>query len=126
MDLGLLIGVLWRSKFMVIFGLVAAVALAVFAMAKPEMRNGRPTLAYRQHILYSGDVTMLVTQAGFPEGRTVYQTSPTATASGQVVLPQFADPSRFSDLALLYAQLAMSDSVQRQILADSRRRDPTE
>jgi hypothetical protein len=118
-DLGLLAGVLWRSKFMVLFGLLAACALAVLAMAKPEMHNGRPTLVYRQQVLYERDITLLVTQVGFPEGRTVYQASPTTSPKGRTILPKFADPSRFADLAVLYAELAMSDNVQRAILQDS-------
>jgi hypothetical protein len=123
-DLGLLAGVLWRSKFLVVFGLLVACALAVLAMAKPELRDGRPTLVYRQQMLYQRDVTLLVTQVGFPEGRTVYQVSPTTSPSGSTVLPKFAEPSRFADLAVLYAELAMSDRVQRAILQDAATADP--
>lgn len=121
MDLGLLAGVLWRSKYIVVAGLLAACVLAVLTLAKPAVRDGRPTLVYRQHVIYQRDVTLLVTQVGFPEGRTVYDTSPTTAPSGRTIMPAFADPARFSDLAVLYAELAMSDAVQRAILPDPAR-----
>jgi hypothetical protein len=116
MDLRSLIGVLWRFRVLVLSGVLLASGLALLAMTKPALRDGKPALVFRQPKLWQSDVTLLVTQAGFPEGRTVYPTSPTLTPSGESLLPSYAAPSRFSDLAVLYAELAMSNRVQREIL----------
>ena len=109
MDLGLFTGVLRRSRFLVLAGLVVACAAAVFAMARVEVVNGHPRLVYRNPQLYQSTVQVLVTQRGFPEGRSVFNTSPTPLSSGRVERPAFADPTRFQSLALVYSQLIMGN-----------------
>jgi len=115
MDLGLFAGVLWRSRFLVLVGLLAACAGAVFALARVEVVHGHPRLVYRSPVLYQSNVQLLVTQPGFPDGRSVFDTSPTTLPSGHVNLPKFADPSRFTGLALVYSQLIMGNVSQQRV-----------
>jgi hypothetical protein len=114
MDLNLYARVIWRFRALVLAGLLVAVALALLSLFRVTFKGG-PTLHYRQSQTYQSSSTLLVTQTGFPWGRTVFpytvQTSRTP-GGGQSYTTQFADPSRFSDLALFYANLANSDSVQ--------------
>jgi hypothetical protein len=109
MDLALFTSVLWRSRWLVLAGLACACVFAVLAMARVEIVGGVPHLVYRDPLLYQSSVRMLVTQRGFPEGRTVFNTSPTMLPSGSTQTPTFADPSRFTELAVLYSQLIMGD-----------------
>lgn len=115
MDLALFAKVLWRSRLLVLFGVVAACALGVLSMARVDFKHGRPELHYRNPALYESTVQVLVTQHGFPEGRTVFSTTPTTLPSGRVVQPPFADPSRFAALAVLYAQIVSGNTIQRMV-----------
>jgi capsular polysaccharide biosynthesis protein len=109
MDFGLFAGVLWRSRLVVLAGLLIACAAAVFAMARVEIQGGHPRLVYRDPVVYQSTVQMLVSQPGFPEGRSVFNTTPITLPSGRVDNPTFADPSRFTELASLYSQLIMGN-----------------
>jgi len=94
MDLGLFGQVLWRSRLLVLAGFVAACLLAVFALARPEIVDGRPTLRYRAPVVYQSTVQLLVTKEGFGGAPST-------------------DPT-YADLAALYSQLIMgSDELQR-------------
>lgn len=115
MDFGLFASVLWRSRILVLAGLLIACAAAVFAMARVEIKGGHPQLAYRDPVVYQSTVQMLVTQPGFPEGRSVFNTTPITLPSGHVDNPTFADPSRFTELASLYSQLIMGNVESQRV-----------
>ena len=114
MDFGLFAGVLWRSRLVVLAGLLIACAAAVFAMARVEIQGG-PRLVYRDPVVYQSTVQMLVSQPGFPEGRSVFNTTPITLPSGRVDNPTFADPSRFTELASLYSQLIMGNVESERV-----------
>jgi hypothetical protein len=111
------IRVLWRFRAVTAAGLTLAVALAILAAYKV----GPGGLERRGGETWSSSSSVLVTQKGCPECRTTLPTAPTtvtsdatattgatATKDGKV---QFADPGRYSQLALLYAVMARSDLV---------------
>lgn len=115
MDLQLYFRVLWRFKFIVLLGLLLALALALLS----TVRITSDGIKYRDQELWSSSMRLLVTQSGFPEGRLYAQeppqpgedpatTPPIATQSGIPVV----DPGRFNNLAILYAELATSDPVR--------------
>src|SRR5581483_2164202 len=111
MDLQLFSRVLWRFRLLVAVGLVLALALATLSVARVSFAGGHPSLKYRHPEVWSSTETILLTQQGFPWGRTVFpQADPTGASSGSAQ-SQFADPSRFYQLASFYAELARSDAV---------------
>jgi len=112
MDLSRHLAVLWRFRKVTVAGVLVGITLAVLAGYKPSPsgleKRGTPT--------YSSQSSLLVTQAGFPEGRVVLPTGP--ALDEQEVDPDrvgFADPSRFMALADLYTKLIVSDEVRRRI-----------
>lgn len=106
MDLKLYGRVLRRFKFLVLIGLLLAIVLALLSFARVSFAGGKPALVYRSPITYESNETLLVSQSGFPEGRSTFPvTNPTTDTS------TFADPSRFASLADFYAYLANSDAV---------------
>ena len=115
MDFELFAGVIWRQRFVVLAGFLIACAAAVFAMTRVEISHGHPGLAYRDPVVYQSTVQLLVTQPGFPEGRSVVNTTPITLPSGVVDNPTFADPSRFTDLASLYSQLVMGNVESERV-----------
>ena len=119
MDLALYLRVLWRFKFIVIAGLLASVALVFVWMASVSYHDGSLKIRYRQPETWQATSTLLITQAGFPDGRSVVPIQvPPASASGKTVsvVPKWADPSRFTYLALLYARLAVGDDIHKIML----------
>jgi hypothetical protein len=114
MDLALHFRVLWRFRVVVAVGLLAAIALALFSYVRVGFGGGRHgiTVAYRQHQQYVAYTQILVTQTGFPEGRSVV-IPPSDAAPASSNQQQFADPTRFTSLALLYAKLIDTDPVWR-------------
>lgn len=115
MDLQLYARVLWRFKFIVLLGLLLALALSLLS----TVRITSDGIKYRDQELWSSSMRLLVTQSGFPEGRLYAQeapqpgedpatTPPLASRSGIPVV----DPGRFNALAILYAELATSDPVR--------------
>ena len=115
MDLQLYARVLWRFKFIVLLGLLLALALSLLS----TVRVTSDGIKYRDQELWSSTMRLLVTQSGFPEGRLYAQeppkpgedpatTPPIGTQSGIPVV----DPGRFNNLAILYAELATSDPVR--------------
>jgi hypothetical protein len=111
MDLNLFGRVLWRFRYIVIPGLVLAVVLTALSVVKVDLR--RHSISYRQSEQWVSYANVFVTQHGFPWGK-INPNVPTSTASNSNL--QSSDPTRFSSLALLYAQLATGDSVQRIML----------
>lgn len=111
MDLNLYLRVIWRFRYLVVVGVVFAAVLAGLAMYKVSFHGGSPKLSYRDQQTYSSNAVLLVTQQGFPEGRTVLPYSVANVGGQQTAVPSFADPGRFTDLALFYSTLAQSDAV---------------
>lgn len=107
MDLRLYGRVLWRFKFLFALGTIVAVALALLSVARVSFAHGTPKFSYRHAVTYVSAETLLITQTGFPAGRSTFPYA--VTKNGPV--SSFADPSRFASLADFYAFLANSDSV---------------
>jgi hypothetical protein len=120
MDLERHLRVLWRHRAIVIGGLVLGVVTAFLA----AFQVGTDGIKRRGFEEWTSTSMVLVTQPGFPEGRvTLPMTNvPGATQDPADALPEpesgkgrlaFADPSRFSNLALLYSVISHSDRVRR-------------
>src|SRR3954447_23186863 len=103
--------VLWRFRTVTVAGFGFAVVLALLASYQPVFAGGI-SLKARGTETWSATSSLLVTQAGFPEGRVTLpqkQIDTGVTASGdQAVDPgvhapsdeiQFADPGRLAALA---------------------------
>jgi hypothetical protein len=111
MDLRLYGRVVWRFRLLVVLGFLVAVALAVLSFARVSFAGGSPKLSYRSAVTYGSSETLLITQQGFPEGRSIFPYK--VTKDGPVT--PFADPSRFASLAAFYAYLANSDVVAQLV-----------
>ena len=119
MDLRLYFRVLWRFRLLALCGLLLAVSLSFLSYIKVTSDGGSPALTYRDSEQWASYTKLFVTQKGFPWGYSVTpgeEIDPTAPPSG--VNLRFADQSRFTNLAILYAQLATSDPV-RKIVRES-------
>jgi hypothetical protein len=99
MDLKLLGSAMWRFKWLVVLGVIAAAGLAVISTVRITT-DGK--VSYRQGEKWASYSRIFVTQRGFPWG----QLAPTSTA----------DSGRFVSLALLYSSFANSDPVKRLML----------
>jgi len=118
-DLNLYFRVLWRFRVVVAVGIFLAIALSFMSFARVSLAHGSPSVSYRQQPTFQAATRLLVTQEGFPWGRSVLpittgttpQTPGSSTPSGL----QFADPNRFATLALLYAQLLNGNAIQDRI-----------
>lgn len=119
MDLERYLRVLWRFRVLVALGLVLASVLALFSFVRVDL-SGSPRLSYRASEQWASSATLLITEARFPEGRSVFEQAipPVSKDEIQTFAPQFADPNRFAGLATLYAELATSDAVRRTMLRD--------
>ena len=124
MDLGLYLRVLWRFRLLVLAGVILGLALAAFLL-RENLRRGRVGRAQLSAVGTMGELaTVFVTQEGFPLGRSVYDESlpvtPNTVPNGsnpvgsQTYVPRYADPSRFSTYAQLYARIAGSDLLRRR------------
>jgi hypothetical protein len=119
-DLQLYLRVLWRFRLLVGIGLVLACGLAFLAVVRVDPSHS-PHFRYRKDQQWVSYATLFVTQRGFPWGRSVIPSASTPSAypsTGTSSEQQFADPSRFSSLAILYSQLATSDPVRAIMLRD--------
>jgi hypothetical protein len=123
MDLSLYGRVFWRFRVLVAAGVLLATMLAFLTFVRVDLAKS-PHLRYREHESWSSQATLWVTQRGFPSGRsalpitgaTGVQGAATTTPSGSAVSgagkqPAFADPARFTDLAVLYSKLVPTDLV---------------
>jgi hypothetical protein len=124
------LGVLWRGRGILAIGIVVAIAMAVLAVFKVSV-DGGPSLKWRKPETWADSTKLLITQPGFPWGRSVLgtegdagsdasalgQADASATtgkdADGKAV--QFADPSRFSYLAWIYSHFLMGDEVRHSL-----------
>jgi hypothetical protein len=118
MDLAQHAAVLWRFRAVVAGGLLLGTLLAVLAAYQV------PSMTARGSESWSSVSSLLVTQAGFPEGRSTLPaedpaegtgTGATGDGTGAATALEFADPNRLSALASLYAQLATGDRVRKQL-----------
>jgi hypothetical protein len=112
MNLARHITVLWRFRAVVLVGLLLGIVLAVLAAYQvPSMeRRGAET--------WSAESDVEVTQRGFPEGRVTLPSAlgdPSTSAATQKDIQAFGDPGRFVQLALYYAQVAVSDAVRERL-----------
>ena len=116
MDLQLYLRVLWRFRFVVAVGFLVALLLSALSLVS----IGRSGVAYRQPEVWSSNATLLVTQRGFPEGRSItdlFEYDVDEETGKEIARPVFSSSSRFTELAALYAALATSDPV-RQVIAE--------
>jgi hypothetical protein len=109
-DLALYARVVWRFRLIVAVGFLLALTLAILAM----IRVGPSGVEYRQQELWASTTRLGVTQKGFPWGR-LYAVEPTPEGAAAAGIP-ITDPNRFNSLAVLYAELATSDPVRRQMI----------
>jgi hypothetical protein len=103
MDLRLFFGVIRRSKFLVIGGTLVGLFLAILAYGTPKLVGGKPTIVPHGQEVWEAQSSVLITYAGFPYGRTQ---SPTSSALASL-----------ASLSVVYANLAGSDQVTREIMA---------
>jgi hypothetical protein len=95
MDLRLHLAVLWRFRFLVLGGLILAVALAFFSYFRVDLSNG--TLGYRTQETWQSTETVLVTQKTSP----LFSTNPSRGGPN-------SSPDWLLSLPALYAELASS------------------
>jgi hypothetical protein len=105
MDLALYGRVIWRFRWLVALGLILAIALSVLSVAKVSSHG----LSYRKQEVWQSSTTILLTQNGFPWGRTVVPPIQAGATGG---------PGWLSGLTELYAQFANSDQVKVLMLRD--------
>jgi hypothetical protein len=113
MDFRLYSRVLWRFKWLVALGLVLGASLGLLSV----VRVSSDGLTYRQSELWTSTTRLGVTQNGFPWGRLLAQEVTPDEQAERLGIP-LADPNRLNTLAVLYAELATSDPVRRQMLED--------
>jgi hypothetical protein len=110
MDLPLYFRVLWRFRLLVIPGLVAGVALAVLAYGKVDASHGFK-ITPRAVPVFHDDALLLITQKGFPWGESQQPYVPGDQSKGLPPVP-VGDFSRMSGIAMIYSELADSDTVK--------------
>ena len=110
MNLARHISVLWRFRAIVLAGVLLGLILAFLAAFQVPSMERRGTESWTA----MSDVQ--VTQQGFPEGR-VTPCVPTVGGTGTETQTEgpCADQGRFVQLALYYAQIAVSDEVRRRL-----------
>jgi hypothetical protein len=116
-NLQLYFRVAWRFKWLVGGGFVLAVMLAFLSMAKVSFAHGMK-VTYRSPVVYQSEAILLVSQPGFPWGRATPTVGLGADANKPDPAGAVASQNRLTSIAVLYAQMANSDSVQR-LLAKS-------
>lgn len=126
MDLQLYARVLLRHRFVLVLGLVLAAALAFLAYVRVDFEGTNPVFSYRDDELWQDRATLLLTQRGFPEGRSVFPPAPETTpgdqgsqgSQGSTEPPYYAGQGRFTELTDVYAQIATGDAVRARMLRD--------
>jgi len=119
MDLRLYARVVRRFWPLVACGFTLGAALAVLSMFRVSNHGGLH-LAPRQQKVWKGSETLLLTQQGFPWGRTVYPYAVNKKTGQLLPSTSLADPSRFTDVAVLYAEVANGDAVHRLVFGNRR------
>lgn len=95
MDVGGMGRVFWRFKYLMILGLLLAAGLAFISAARVNTSTWK--VSYRGTQQWASYSKVFVTQKGFPWGA--------------VNAPSTTDPTRFTSLALIYANLINGDAV---------------
>jgi hypothetical protein len=113
MDLPLYFRVLWRFRLLVLPGLLVAIALAVLAYGKVDLAHGLK-ITPRATPVFHDDALLLVTQEGFPWGASRQPYVAGDAAKGLPPVP-VGDFSRMSGIALIYSELADSDTVKARV-----------
>lgn len=121
------IDVLWRGRAIIAIGIVVAILMATLALFKVSF-DGGPSLSYRKPETWASSTKLLITQPGFPWGRSVLPSTADGQAqAGSTDTPTtvgrdqkgrtvtFADPSRFAYLAWIYSHFLMGDEVRTMI-----------
>ena len=104
MDLGAMGRVFWRFKYLMILGLLLACGLAFISAARVNTSTWK--VSYRGKQQWASYTKVFVTQKGFPWGA--------------VNAPSTTDPTRFTSLALIYANLINGDAVTQRMNADGK------
>jgi hypothetical protein len=115
-DLQLYFRVLWRFKLLVAFGVLLAIALAIFSFMKPNFSGEGPMLEYRQGEQWVSYSETFVTPKGFPWGQDSFTDLRKKGEKKQDADQGAPNANHFSELAVLYARLATSDPVRAIIL----------
>jgi hypothetical protein len=118
MDLGVYMKIFWRFKAVLLAGAVLATLAALLMVAHVGFSGGKPSINFRQGVEYQSTATLLVTQEGFPWGRAVLDEmiQVPGNEGKPAYVPRFGDGGRYAGLASLYAELAKSDAVQREVM----------
>jgi hypothetical protein len=109
--------VLKRGRRVLAVGLLLSIAVAMLATFRVST-NG---LAFRKPETWSSTTKLLLTQPGFPWGRSVLPAGSVPAGATAVPNPtskdelQFADPSRLAYLAWIYSHFLMGDEVRTMI-----------
>jgi capsular polysaccharide biosynthesis protein len=122
MDLHRHIRLLWRSKLLITAGAVVGILLGILASYKVSGTG----LEVRNQPLYTSQTKLMVTQNGFPWGRTTLPGSAPSTIPSSEDESQgapkstdgtinFADPGRLATLAWMYSHFLMGDQVRSMI-----------
>lgn len=107
MDLALYGRVLWRFRTLVAIGVILAASLAFLSVVRVTSHG----VSYRKPMVWQSQALLLLTQTGFPYGRTVIPPAGTpAPVPGNSTPPQSVNPSTLTDL---YSAFANSDDVKR-------------
>ena len=104
-DIALYADVLRRHRAVVLVGVALAVALAVLSYVRVSPSG----ISYRSPETWSNQATLVLTQEGAPELRSVLPARPGGFS------PTLADTGRFASLIDVYATLATSDAVVGQL-----------
>jgi hypothetical protein len=115
MDLRSVASVIGRHKAVAVAGALLALGLTLIATFRFDT-GSFPPLERRQPTIYASSSRLFVTQQGFPWGRSALRYQ---TVAGQPPILE-GDPDRFASLAVLYAELANSDRVQRVLTEKER------
>lgn len=93
---------------LVSLGIVLAVLLGLLAV----FRVGSHRVTFRKQETWKSAETLLLTQKGFPWGRSVYPYVLDKKTGQLIPSSFFANPTRFTDLAVFYAEVAESGTIR--------------
>ena len=103
MDVSRLVQVLKRNRWITLVGLLVGLALAAVTF-------------HSSKVVYESRSVLFVTQKGFPWGSTLGEAPDARLPASGSTQPTFGAPSRFIELAGLYAGLATSDVIRLRVL----------
>jgi hypothetical protein len=104
-DIALYADVLRRHRVIVLVGVALTLALVVLSYVRITPSG----ISYRSPEIWSNEATLVLTQEGAPELRSVLPARPGAVSAS------LADTNRFASLIDVYATLATSDAVVREL-----------